>query len=259
MSEPEVVVHRDGDLLAAAAAARLVTRLVDAQAARGSASVVLTGGRTGVAVLEQLRRAPARDAVDWGKVDLYWGDERFLPAGHAERNETQARAALLDHVPVDPARVHVMEPSDGRFGDDPEAAAAAYADELAAAARPEDHGSVPQFDVCMLGVGEEGHVASIFPDSPAVHELERTVVAVRNCPKPPPTRVSLTLPAIRRAREVWLMTTGAGKAAAVAMGLAGAGEVQLPAAGAVGQRRTLWLLDSAAAAKVPELFTPPLA
>ncbi|NUT46692.1 MAG: 6-phosphogluconolactonase [Saccharothrix sp.] len=259
MSRPEVVVHRDGDLLAAATAARLVTRLVDAQNARGSASLVLTGGRTGIAVLEHLRATPARDAVDWARVDLYWGDERFLPAGHPDRNETQAREALLDHVPVPASRVHVMEPSDGRFGDDPEAAAEAYADVLAAAARPEDHGPVPSFDVCLLGVGEEGHVASVFPETPAVHERERAVVAVRNCPKPPPTRVSLTLPAIRAAQEVWLMTTGSAKAAAVAMGLTGAGETQLPAAGARGRRRTLWLLDSSAAAKVPDLFTPPLA
>jgi 6-phosphogluconolactonase len=259
VNEPQVVVHRDGDLLAATTAARLLTRLVDTQAARGSASLVLTGGRTGTAVLEHLRALPALHAVDWSRVDLYWGDERFLPAGHPERNETQARAALLDHVPVDPARVHAMEPSDGEHGDDPDAAAEAYADVLASAARPEDHGSVPAFDVFLLGVGEEGHVASIFPESPAVHEAERSVVAVRNCPKPPPTRVSLTLPAIRRAQEVWLMTTGAAKAAAVSMALTGAGEVQLPAAGATGQRRTLWLLDTTAASKVPDLFTPPLA
>ncbi|WNV84247.1 6-phosphogluconolactonase [Umezawaea sp. Da 62-37] len=251
MSDPRVVVHRDGDLLAAATAARLVTRLVDAQAARGRASLVLTGGRTGTAVLEHLRALPAVHAVDWGEVDLYWGDERFLPAGHPERNETQARAALLDHVQVDPARVHAVEPSDGRFGDDPDAAADAYADVLAAAAGSEDGGSAPTFDVFLLGVGEEGHVASIFPDSPAVHERERSVVAVRDCPKPPPTRVSLTLPAIRRAREVWLMTTGEAKAEAVAMALTGADEVQLPAAGATGQHRTLWLLDTTAASKVP--------
>ncbi|MEV8443022.1 6-phosphogluconolactonase [Actinosynnema sp. NPDC051121] len=258
MSRPEVVVHRDGDLLAAATAARLVTALVDAQTARGRASLVLTGGRTGIAVLEHLRATPARDAVDWTRVDLYWGDERFLPAGHPERNETQAREALLDHVPVPAERVHVMEPSDGRFGDDPEAAAEAYAAVLAAA-RPEDGGSVPSFDVCLLGVGEEGHVASIFPESPAVAERERSVVAVRDCPKPPPTRVSLTLPAIRAAREVWLMTTGAAKAAAVATALTGEDEAQLPAAGARGLERTLWLLDSAAAAKAPDVVTPPSA
>ena len=254
MNAPQVVVHRDGDLLAAATAARLLTRLIDAQAARGTASLVLTGGRTGTAVLEHLRALPGLAAVDWSQVDLYWGDERFLPAGHPDRNETQARAALLDHIPVDPARVHVMEPSDGRFGDDPDAAASAYAEVLAAG-----DGSVPEFDVLLLGVGEEGHVASIFPDSPAVHEGSLSVVAVRDCPKPPPTRVSLTLPAVRRAREVWLMTTGEAKAVAVAAALTGADEVQLPAAGAGGQGRTLWLLDTTAASKIPDLYTPPFA
>jgi 6-phosphogluconolactonase len=254
MSTPQIVAYSSPALLAAATAARLVTRLVDAQAARDTASVVLTGGRTGTAVLEQLRAAPARDAVDWSRVDFYWGDERFLPAGDPERNETQARAALLDHVPVDPARVHAMAPSDA--GLTPEDAADAYAELLARAARPEDHGAVPGFDVCLLGVGEEGHTASIFPDSPAVYETERSVVAVHGCPKPPPVRVSLTLPAIRRAAEVWLVTTGEGKAAAVAMALGGAGEVALPAAGARGQRRTLWLLDKAAAAKAQGMSSP---
>jgi 6-phosphogluconolactonase len=259
MSTPQVVVYPNADLLAAATAARLVTRLVDAQAAGGSASLVLTGGGTGIAVLEQLRATPARDAIDWSRVDLYWGDERFLPSGHPERNETQARAALLDHVPISAERVHAMAPSDGEFGNDPEAAADAYAGILAAAARPEDHGPVPNFDVCLLGVGGEGHTASVFPSSPAVYETERTVVAVHGCPKPPPIRITLTLPAIRRSAEVWLTTTGAPKAAAVALALSGAGDVQVPAAGARGQRRTLWLLDKAAAARVPGVFTPPLA
>ena len=248
VTAPEVIVHADADLLAAAAAARLVTAIVDAQSARGRASVVLTGGRTGSAVLAQVNASPARDAVDWQRIDLYWGDERFLPSGDPERNETQARTALLDHIPVPAERVHVMEPSDGRFGDDPDAAAAAYAELLASIAGP---GLVPEFDVCLLGVGEEGHVASVFPDSPAVHETERTVVPVRDCPKPPPTRVSLTLPSIRRSREVWLMTTGAAKADAVAKALTGTPEVQLPAAGAQGQTRTLWLIDKTAAAKLP--------
>jgi 6-phosphogluconolactonase len=240
VTSSDVVVHSGGDLLAAAAAARLITALVDAQAARGVASLVLTGGRTGNAVLEHVRDSPARDAVDWSQVEFYWGDERFLPSGHADRNETQNRAALLDHVAVDPSRVHVMEPSDGRFGDDPDAAASDYARVIGSTA----------FDVLLLGVGEEGHTASIFPDSPAVHELSLSVVAVRDCPKPPSTRVSLTLPAIRRARQVWLMTTGEAKADPVSRALAGATEVEIPAAGARGTERTLWLLDSAAAAKL---------
>lgn len=259
MSKTEVVVYANPRLLAAAVAARLVTRLVDLQAAKGSASLVLTGGSTGIAVLEQLRQSPARDAVDWSRLDLYWGDERFVPAEDDERNEKQARQALLDHVPVDQKRVHPMAPSDGEFGDDPDAAAEAYARVLAANAQPEDHGNVPSFDIMLLGLGGEGHTASVFPESPAVYETERSVIAVRNSPKPPPTRVSLTLPTIRHAHDVWLMTTGDGKADAVALALSGAGEVQLPVAGARGTHRTLWLIDRAAAAKLSHVYQPPTA
>lgn len=244
----EVVVHSDADVLAAATAARLITALADAQAARGSASVVLTGGGTGIAILEQVRRSPARDAVDWARLDVFWGDDRFVPADDPERNEKQAREALLDHVPVDPARVHAMAPSDGEFGDDPDAAAADYARVLAATATD---GDVPAFDVMILGLGGEGHTASIFPGTPAAHETERSVVAVRDCPKPPPTRVSLTFPAIRRATEVWLVTTGAAKAEAVAAAHRGVGEIELPVAGARGTDRTRWLLDTDAAAELP--------
>ncbi len=259
MTKTEVVVYANQDLLAAAAAARLVTRLVDVQAAKGSASLVLTGGGTGIAVLRELRDSHARDAIDWSRLDIYWGDERFVPADSDERNEKGAREALLDHVPLDPKRIHAMAPSDGEFGDDVDSAAAAYAEVLAANAGPEDHGDVPSFDIMLLGLGGEGHTASIFPESPAVYETERSVVAVRNCPKPPPTRISLTLPAIQRARDIWLMTAGEAKADAVALALAGAGEVQLPVAGARGQRRTLWLLDRGAAAKLTKVYQPPTA
>lgn len=257
MSRPDVVVHATADVLAAAAAARLVTRLVDIQTAVGSASVVLTGGRSGIAVLCQVARTAAATAVDWRRLDIYWSDERFLPAGHPDRNDTQARKALLDHVNVDPARIHPMGASDGPWGNDPDAAARSYEDELLHRVRPEDHGPVPSFDICLLGVGEDGHVASVFPGSPAVYETDRAVVAVRGAPKPPPTRITMTLPAIRCAAEVWLTVAGSDKAAAVAMALRGAGEVQLPAAGATGRRRTLWMLDRAAAAKLPRDFAPP--
>ncbi|HET7408308.1 MAG TPA: 6-phosphogluconolactonase [Mycobacteriales bacterium] len=250
MTPPLVVVHHDADLLAKAVAARLVTALVDAQAARGTASVVLTGGGIGTRVLRTLRDSPARDAVDWQHLDVWWGDERFLPAGHPERNETQAREALLDHVRCPTDRVHPMPATGGQYGDDPEAAAATYAAELRRATRPEDHGEVPVFDVLLLGVGPDGHVASLFPEAPAVHD-ERTVVAVRGAPKPPPTRLSLTFPAITAAREVWVMATGREKAGAARLALSGAGRVQVPAAGAVGRQRTLWLLDREAASALP--------
>jgi 6-phosphogluconolactonase len=247
---PLVVTHRDASLLAQAVAARLVTALVDAQAARGSASVVLTGGGIGVATLRELANAPARDAVDWDALDVWWGDERFLPAGHPDRNETQAREALLDSVHLDPARVHPMAASNGADGDDLDGAAQRYADELAKAARPEDHGPVPTFDVLLLGVGPDGHVASLFPESPALYDT-RTVIPVRGAPKPPPTRLSLSTAAINAAREVWLVAAGEEKAAAARMALSGAGPAAVPAAGVHGRARTLWLLDRAAAGRLP--------
>ncbi|SHM48163.1 6-phosphogluconolactonase [Cryptosporangium aurantiacum] len=245
VGELSVVVHRDADVLAAAAAARLMVRIVDAQQARGTASIVLTGGGVGIGTLKALNASPARDAIDWGALDIWWGDERYLAAGDPERNEVQATEALLDHVPVDPARVHRM-PAD--TGSAPESAAEQYADELSKAARA--GASLPKFDVLMLGVGPEGHIASIFPESPAAYD-EGLVTAVRNCPKPPPTRISLTFGTITSADEVWLLAAGAGKAEAVGLALAGAGRVQIPAAGARGGVRTLWLVDEAAAVNVP--------
>ena len=243
-----VVVAHDADVLAEAVAARLLTRLVDAQALRGRASVVLTGGGVGIAALEAVRRSGARTAVDWRRVDLWWGDERFVAADDPERNERQARAALLDHLDLDPARVHPMGALGGPDGDDADAAAARYADELRAAA-PADH-EVPPFDVLLLGMGPEGHTASIFPESPAAHD-DRAVVGVHGCPKPPPTRVSMGFPALNAAREVWMVVAGSEKAPMTAMALGGAGAVQVPAAGVRGHQQTLWLLDEAAAAELP--------
>jgi len=243
-----IVVVRDPEVLAEAVAARLLTRLIDGQAVRGQASMVLTGGGVGIAALAAVARSPARAAVDWRRVDVWWGDERFVPTGDPERNERQARQALLDDLDLDQDRVHPMGALGGVDGDDPDAAAARYADELRAAAPPGF--AVPPFDVLLLGMGAEGHTASIFPESPAAHD-ERLVVGVHGCPKPPPTRVSLGFAALCAAREVWLVVAGADKATMVAMALSGAGRVQVPAAGVAGTAQTLWLLDEAAANALP--------
>jgi 6-phosphogluconolactonase len=248
VSTPEVFVHASGDLLASAAAARTVTRVADAIAAQGHAHLVLTGGGIGTKVLSAIAASPARDAVDWRLVDFWWGDERFEVAGDPERNETGARAALLDVLGVAPDRVHAVPGPDGPDGDDPDAAAARYAAELAQAAG--GAGDVPPFDVLMLGIGPEGHVASIFPESPAAYATG-SVVAVRNSPKPPPTRISLTFSAIQAAHEVWILASGAEKADAVAEAASGVSQDKLPAAGARGRDRTLFLLDEAAASKLP--------
>jgi 6-phosphogluconolactonase len=231
-----VVVHRDATLLAQAVAARIITSITDAQARRGAASIVLTGGGIGGATLRELASAPARDAIDWSRLDVWWGDERFLPTGHAERNETQAREALLDQVPLDPARIHAMAASDGPDGEDLDGAAARYADELRAA-------SAAEFDVLLLGVGPDGHVASLFPGHPGLAD-ERIALPVRNSPKPPPERISLGLSAINNARQVWLIAAGEEKAEAVASALKGS---DLPAARVAGKEATKWLIDKAAA------------
>jgi 6-phosphogluconolactonase len=249
---PEVIVHLDAGLLAKAVAARLVIGLIDAQAARGDASLVLTGGGMGIATLRAVRESPAAPAVDWQRLDIWWGDERFVARDSDDRNEKAAREALLDHVDLDPARVFAMgwlggEDGDtGDTGNNADAAAARYAATLASRALA-GAGPVPRFDILLLGLGPEGHVASIFPESPAARD-ERPVVAVYDCPKPPPTRISLTQQAIGAAAEVWIVAAGGEKADAVKAALSGATPLEVPAAGARGQQRTLWLLDRAAAA-----------
>lgn len=240
----EIEIFRDGDALVAAAGQRLVETISAAVAARGQALIVLTGGGNGNGLLRHL----ADRQVDWSKVHLFWGDDRYVTAEDDERNEKQAREALLDHISIPASQVHPMAASDGEFGDDIEAAALAYEQVLAANAEPGE--PAPDFDVHLLGMGPEGHVNSLFPDTPAVRETSRMVVAVTDSPKPPPHRITLTLPAIARSREVWLMVSGAGKAEAVAEAVGGADPVAWPAAGAIGREATLFLLDQDAAGKL---------
>jgi len=235
----------DADALAAEVARALRTRLADAQARGEVPHVVLTGGTIADLLHREVARQEAageQPAVDWSAVEVWWGDERFVPGADGDRNAGQAAAALLDHVDVDPARVHVPPASDG--GLDLDAAAAAYDDELAAA-------GPPTFEVVMLGVGPDGHVASLFPGHPQRTTDDRDVVAVRDSPKPPPERVSLTYRALARTREVWFLVSGDGKADAVADALGGADPARIPATGLDGlvERRTWWL-DEAAASRL---------
>lgn len=239
------VIERYPDVAALVAAAgdRLVGAITQAIAARGKALIVLTGGGTGIALLKRV--GERADEIDWSKVQLFWGDERYLPAADNERNEKQAREAFLNHLDIPDANVHAMQPSDGEFGEDIDAAALAYLRVLAACAEPGE--PAPDFDVHLLGMGGEGHVNSLFPDTDAVRETERLVIAVTDSPKPPPRRITLTLPAVQRSREVWLVVSGAAKAEAVAAAIGGAPPVDIPAAGAVGREATVWLLDADAA------------
>ena len=244
MSRALVVRHATSDVLAAATAGRLLAAIADAQAERGIAHVSLTGGTIGGRTLAAVGSSPARDSVDWSRVHLWWSDERFLASGDPERNATQAADALLDALPLDPATVHLPPATDGPDGDDLDAAAARYAAELLAFGGGAE---VPAFDVLLLGMGPDGHVASLFPHHPGLGRDDSSVIGVRESPKPPPLRVSFTFGAIARARQVWLVASGAEKAAAVARGVAAGDVSETPAAGVFGTERTLWLVDETAA------------
>ena len=243
---PTVETYPDTDALVAAAGDRLVDAILDAIAARGTATIVLTGGGSGIAMLRRVGEHAAR--IDWSKVHLFWGDERYVPADDDDRNEKQAREALIDRIDIPPRNVHAMPASDGEFGHDIDAAAVSYEHVLAAHAQPGE--PAPEFDVHLLGMGPEGHINSLFPHSAAVRETGRLAVGVENSPKPPPRRITLTLPAIHRSRAVWLIVSGDNKAEAVAAAVHGASPDEVPAAGAAGRETTLWLLDRAAAGKL---------
>jgi 6-phosphogluconolactonase len=245
-----VTVLRSGtdDEVAAAVARALLSVVADAQAAGREPSVVLTGGTIARKVHTAVAEHVERDRVDWSAVHLWWGDERFVPADDVERNEGQARADLVDRLPFDPSKVHAVRADDGTGS--VEDAASVYASELEAAlgtARP--GGDRPWFDVLMLGIGPDGHCASLFPGRPEVDAAGLTV-AVRDSPKPPPERVSLTMGSLQRAREVWFVAAGEGKAEAVARSVAGGDVHETPSAGPRGMRETRWYVDDAAASRL---------
>jgi 6-phosphogluconolactonase len=242
-AEPEVVRLADGDALAADVAARTLAVLGAALAERPVAHLIVTGG----SILEKVLAAlDDPDAVDWSRVHVWWGDERFVAADSEDRNDLPAIAKLFGSVP---AVLHPMPPSGGEFGDDAEAAAVAYGAELAGFA--ESGADVPAFDVALIGLGPDGHCCSLFPNHPGTRVLDRSVTAVHDSPKPPPTRLSLTFPTLDATREMWFIASGDGKADAVERALGGAPREEVPSAGPRGTEHTLWLVDEAAASQLP--------
>lgn len=252
-NERRVLVHPDKQALSGSVAARFLTKMVDILDDLGEADVALTGGTMGIAVLEAVNASPARDSVDWSKVHFWWGDERFVSKNDSERNERQAREALLDHLSIPPENIHPFPASDEIA--DIDEAASVYAAELEAFA-PEGAGA-PKFDITFLGVGPDGHIASLFPDRSGIRETEKTVIAVRDSPKPPPERLSLTRPVLNASDRIWLVLSGSDKASALGLALAGASYTEVPVAGAKGRKRTVFFVDKEAAVDVPENLIAP--
>lgn len=193
----DIKKHRTASDVTSAVARDLRAVIGESIAHHGDAHIVLTGGGTGIGCLEKLS---CLQGIPWHSVHIYFGDDRDVPVTHHDSNEGQARSALLNHVDIPAHNVHSMG-----LGDvDLDEAARRYAALL------------PQrFDVHLLGVGPDGHINSLFPFSAAARETEKLVVGVTDSPKPPPRRLTLTFPAIARARRVWIVASGSAKAAAV--------------------------------------------
>lgn len=242
-----VIVRPDRDGVVSALAARIVATLGELLDAQDRVDIVLTGGSVGIDVLRAVGDADEARTLDWSRVHVWWGDERWLPAGDAERNDTQADDALLTRVALPGENIHRFASDGGHVTLD--AAAARYAEELASHAPAGE--PTPRFDILLLGVGPDAHIASLFPDREGVTEQTATVVPVRESPKPPPERLSLTLPAICRAERVWLALAGADKASALSLALSDAHPSHVPVAGAHGRLETVFYVDADAAADVP--------
>lgn len=244
MTIPRVEVHPDGAALATSVAGELLSRLADAQDRGQVPQIGLTGGSIADAVHREIARLSPASEVDWTRVVVWWGDDRFVPAHDPQRNALQARATFLGVLGVPDEHVHEMPSSDTT--DDVGTGAAAYGADL------HEHGS-GAFEVLMLGMGPDGHIASLFPGHPALDVADAVAVAVTESPKPPPERISLTFEALNRSRSVWFLVSGEGKAGAVAQALAETHppDVQdIPAVGVTGAEETIWFLDRAAASRL---------
>ena len=247
MSTEQVLhVYDNQDVVAAQAAQRLIEAILETQGQGKVSHLSLTGGRGGLSVLAAVRTNPQVNEIDWKRVELWWSDERFLKKGDPERNETGAWDALLNHVGLDPARIHPMPDLGGAYGDDLDAAAQGYAAELAAAA---ESGDAPLFDVTLLGIGEDAHIASLFPG----HKQQfapATVVSISDSPKPPPQRTTFTMRVINNSKQVWLVAFGDGKADAIKLATSDLPAIEAPAGAARGKDSTVLFCDQAAAAQI---------
>lgn len=239
----EVLIVEDEQSVARTVADLVADAMLAAVAGNGAFRVALAGGST-PRLLHALLTSDAKYArLPWGHADVFWGDERGVPPDHPDSNYRMALETLLSKVPVDPARVHRIPADDP----DPQQAAVRYERTLRTVFGL-DAGEVPRFDLILLGVGADGHTASIFPSSPALDERDRSVVAAWSDAHRS-WRVTMTLPVLNAAAQVTFMVSGEGKAAAVAAALAPPADAAPPPAGLVRPvtGRAIWVLDRAAA------------
>ncbi|MEL4357272.1 MULTISPECIES: 6-phosphogluconolactonase [unclassified Luteococcus] len=238
MTAPRVLRHQDTDELVADAAQMLLDTLVDLQSKQETVHLCLTGGRTANRIYQRFAELVPDSGLNPAALHLWWGDERFVPTTDPERHAVGALSILARTLQLSSAQTHPMPASDGKA--DPDESAFAYARELGETV----------FDICLLGMGEDGHVASLIPGTLRSDQTSSLVVGVTDFPHPPSERITLTLNAINRSRRVWLWVSGANKAAPVAEALTGDGSA--PGAQVAGTVETLWFLDQQSAAQIPQ-------
>lgn len=242
-------IVEDVPALAAAAAEAFAGLAAEAIAARGRFVVALTGGQTPRPIFEHLAATPHREGIPWRDIEFFWIDERPVPPDHADSNYGLAERTLLSHVPIDRRRVHRMHGEDA----DPDATADAYASTIASTIDATVASSPPAFDLIQLGMGADGHTASLFPETKALHEVRRWVV-VNDVPRLRTRRLTFTFPLINAARTIHVFVAGEQKAAVLRSVLEGPPDPDrypaqriAPSSGEV-----IWFLDRSAA----RLLTP---
>jgi 6-phosphogluconolactonase len=245
-------IFDNAEALGAAASRVFIAFARDAVAYNGRFTVALSGGSTPKRLYQLLTTEPNRSLVDWGRVEVFWGDERCVPPDHPESNYRMAREAMLEHLPIPADHIHRMEAERG----DLDAVARDYQDTLARVFNVPASGPPPTFDLVLLGMGPDGHTASLFPHTEALREAARWVVPNR-VPQLKTQRMTLTLPILNRSRDVFFLVSGADKAERLVEVLTGPAEpMRLPSQSiqpANGQ--LFWFLDRAAAARLPASLT----
>ncbi len=235
----QVRVYDDAAGLAQAAAGKIAQRIIAGVGVGGRCRIALSGGRTPIATYQALARGPWVGPLQWRGVEIYFADERAVPPDHPESNYAMARATLIDPAGIPAQNIHRIRAEDPVLED---------------VVREYEATLPPAFDLIILGIGEDGHTASIFPGSPVAREAVARVVAVRDSPRPPLRRVTITPRVLRDAREIMILATGAAKADAVARALEGSTDPDQIPARLVRERE--WLLDRAAAGLVKDPETP---
>lgn len=238
----DVRIHPDGERLSREVARAIVFRIHETLATAPRFSIALAGGQT-PRTLYQTIAAEYRDEIPWSRLHLFWGDERYVPRDDARSNYRLVRESLLDRVPIPPEQVHPM-PTDLA---DPNDAAVAYEQTLRGWFRT----PWPRFDLVLLGMGVDGHTASLFPGSPALAERTRWAVTAR-AREEPRLRLTLTLPVFNQAALVFFLVTGAEKADVLARVLAGPSEAYPAAAVRPSDGTVVWWVDELAAKRIPK-------